>query len=304
MNYHITPKRLIIILVSLLFVFLWSTGHITSKLGLPYIEPLTFLSIRFLLSALLLVFIALIMRATWPSSLNQNLHIIIAGLLMHAGYLSGVFFSIKLGLNAGALAVITGIQPMLTAVCVGPVLGDSVTKRQWTGLWLGFLGVTFVMWEKAALEGTSIIALFCAFISLISITAGTIYQKRFCAISDIRSMNSIQLFASALICGLFALSFEKNAIEWNADIIFALSWQVIILSAAAYSIFYWLLRKGEAIRVTSLFYLMPPATAFMGYLIFNEKFGVIGIFGLLIAMLGFSIIFHFGSNIVGDKSAK
>jgi drug/metabolite transporter (DMT)-like permease len=291
-----THKNLIIISASLLFVFLWSSGHITSKLGLPYIEPLTFLSIRFFLSALLLGLIALVMRAPWPSRPNQILHIIVAGSLMHAGYLSGVFISIDLGLNAGALAVITGIQPILTAVSVGPLLGENVTKRQWIGLLLGFLGVMFVMWEKTTIEGTPIAALVSACLCLAAITAGTIYQKRFCEIHDIRSLNAIQLFVSAMLCGSFALMFENMQIEWSNRMIFAMGWQVIILSAAAYSLFYWLLRKGEALRVTSLFYLMPPTTAIMGYVIFDETFGLIGICGLFVAMLGFSAIFHFRSS--------
>lgn len=292
------PKNIILVSASLLFVFLWSSGHITSKLGLPFADPLTFLSIRFSLSALLLGSIALAMRVTWPSKSNQIFHIIVAGTLMHAGYLSGVFIAIDLGLNAGALAVITGIQPILTAVCVGPLLGENITSRQWIGLILGFFGVMFVMWEKATIEGTPVTAIISACLCLAAITAGTIYQKRFCGEHDIRSMNTIQLFVSAVICGLFALMLEDMHIEWSNKMLFAMGWQVIILSAAAYSLFYWLLKKGEALRVTSLFYLMPPTTALMGYAIFDETFGLIGILGLGTATLGFLVIFHFKSQLV------
>ncbi|NKB20934.1 MAG: EamA family transporter [Alphaproteobacteria bacterium] len=168
----------VILSVSLLFVVLWSSGHITSKLGLPYIEPFQFLAIRFSLSAGLLCVIAILMRAAWPRDPMQVMHIVIAGVLLHAAYLGGVFVAIDLGLAAGALAVITGIQPILTGVVVGPVLKEPVTWRQWLGLMLGFAGVAMVVWEKAIFEGTPVISFIAAFLCLLAITAGTLYQKK------------------------------------------------------------------------------------------------------------------------------
>ena len=290
---RVAPTDTVILIVSLLFVLLWSTGHITSKLGLPYIEPFRFLSIRFFLSAVLLGIIALAVRAPWPRDRWQVLHILIAGLLMHAAYLGGVFLSIHLGLAAGALAVITGIQPILTGVAVGPVFGEKVTMRQWTGLALGFGGVALVMWEKTAIEGTPTIALGAAVLCLAAITVGTLYQKRFCGDHDIRSLNALQLGASAVVCGVITFTFETGVVDWSGELIFAIGWQVIVLSVITYSLFYWLLRQGEAIRVTSLFYLMPPTPAVMGYFLFGETFGFYGFAGLFVAMLGFSVVYHF-----------
>lgn len=287
------PSGAVILAVSLLFVVLWSSGHITSKLGLPFIEPFKFLSIRFALSALLLGAIALAVRAPWPRERGQLGHILVAGLLMHAAYLGGVFVSIHLGLAAGALAVITGIQPILTGVAVGPVFGERVSGRQWLGLVLGFVGVGLVMWEKARIEGTTGAAFIAAALCLTAITIGTLYQKRFCGDHDIRSMNAIQLGASAVVCTVVSLFFETGTVAWSGRLIFAIAWQVVVLSVIAYSLFYWLLRRGEAIRVTSLFYLMPPTTAVMGYFLFGETFGLHGFAGLFIAMLGFSVVYHF-----------
>jgi drug/metabolite transporter (DMT)-like permease len=276
-----------ILAVSLLFVFMWSTGHITSKLCLPYIEPFHYLTIRFILSAILLMIISLATRATWPRGRTQLIHIVTAGFFMHTAYLGGVFVSIDLGLATGALAVITGIQPILTGVAVGPIFKERVSFRQWVGLFLGFLGVSLVVWEKTTLEGTPIAAFIAAFICLAAITIGTMYQKHFCAEQDIRSLNAIQLATSALTCGVIAASVETGEIVWANQLMFAISWQVIVLSVLAFSVFYWLLRQDQAIRVTSLFYLMPPTTALMGYFLFDETFALLGLAGLFVAMAGF-----------------
>jgi drug/metabolite transporter (DMT)-like permease len=282
-----------ILAVSLLFVLMWSSGHITSKLGLPYIEPFQFLAIRFFLSAVLLGVIAVTMGARWPRDRQQQIHIVVAGFLMHAAYLGGVFVSIDLGLTAGALAVITGIQPILTGVASGPILKEPVTARQGVGLLLGFGGVALVVWEKATFEGTSIGAFIAAFLCLFAITAGTLYQKRFCGDQDIRSLSAIQLAVSAIACGAVSLLFENERIQWTNSLIFAIGWQVIVLSAVAYSLFYWLLRRDAAVQVTSLFYLMPPTTAVMGYFLFNETFGLGGLAGLFIAMTAFWVVYYF-----------
>lgn len=283
----------IILVVSLLFIFMWSSGHITSKLGLPFIDPFQFLAIRFFLSTILLVVIALAMGAPWPTDRRQIGHIIVAGFLMHAAYLGGVFLSIDLGLSVGALAVITGIQPILTGVAAGPILKEQVTFRQGLGLLLGFVGVGFVVWEKMTFEGTVAAAFIAAFLCLLAITIGTLYQKKYCGDHDIRTMNAIQLAISAMACGAVSLLFETGTIDWDGKLIFAIGWQVIVLSAIAYSLFYWLLRRGAAIRVTSLFYLMPPTTAVMAYFLFGETFGLSGLAGLFIAMAGFWVVYYF-----------
>ncbi|MGZ0247719.1 MAG: EamA family transporter, partial [Alphaproteobacteria bacterium] len=174
-------RRLLIGGAALVFVLLWSTGHIATKLGDPYIEPFRFLAIRFSLSMLLMVPIVLAVGGSWPRSLRDICHIGVAGLLIHAGYLGGVFVAIDLGLSAGTLAVITGLQPILTGVVVAAGFGDTVTRPQWYGLLLGLVGVLLVVWEKAAFDATPVAAFLAAFLCLISITVGTIYQKRYCA---------------------------------------------------------------------------------------------------------------------------
>jgi len=285
-------RRLLIGATALAFVLLWSTGHIATKLGDPYIEPFRFLAIRFSLSTLLLVPVALILGGAWPRSLPEARHIVVAGLLVHAGYLGGVFMAIDLGLSAGALAVITGLQPILTGVVVAAGFGERVSRRQWAGLLVGFAGVCFVVWEKAGIEGTPSVAFVAAFLCLVSITFGTIYQKRYCADESIAAVNTIQLGFSAVACALASLAFEGGEILWSDELIIAIGWQVFMLSGLAWAMLYWLLRQGETTRVTSMFYLMTPCTALMGWLLFGETFGPLGAVGLTVAVFGFWLVFH------------
>lgn len=277
---------------ALVFVLIWSTGHIATKLGDPYIEPFRFLAIRFSLSTLLMVPIVLLIGGKWPRSLYAARHVCVAGLLVHAGYLGGVFVAIDLGLSAGSLAVITGLQPLLTGVLVAAGFGETVTRRQWGGLLLGFIGVVLVVWEKAAVEAVAVMAFVAAFLCLISITVGTIYQKRFCAADDIAATNAIQLGLSAIACGIVSLAIEHGTIDWNPELTIAIAWQVILLSGLAWALLYWLLRQGETTRVTSMFYLMTPSTAVMGWFLFGETFGLLGTAGLAVAVSGFWLVFR------------
>ena len=289
-------RRLLIGGAALVFVLLWSTGHIATKFGDPYIEPFRFLAIRFSLSTLLMVPIVLAIGGSWPRSLYEARHVCIAGLLIHAGYLGGVFVAIDLGLSASALAVITGLQPLLTGVLVAAGFGDVVTRRQWSGLLLGFSGVVLVVWEKAAIEAIAAGAFIAAFLCLISITVGTIYQKKYVVTDDIAVTNAIQLGLSAVACGAFSLLIEEGAIAWGPELIVAIAWQVILLSGLAWAMLYWLLRQGETTRVTSMFYLMTPSTAIMGWLLFGETFGAVGAVGLVVAVLGFWLVFRPAKN--------
>jgi drug/metabolite transporter (DMT)-like permease len=283
---------LVLAIVSLAFVLLWSTGHIATKLGDPYIEPFKFLAIRFSLSTIVLVPIVLVIGGRWPRSITAARHIAIAGLLIHAGYLGGVFVAIDLGLSAGALAVITGLQPLLTGIVAASAFGESVTRRQWSGLVLGLGGVALVVSEKAVFEGTPRLAFVAAFLCLISITCGAIYQKRFCPDENIPAMTAIQLCLSAVICAAVSLTIETGAVDWTGELIIAIGWQVIFLSAVATTLLYWLLRQGETTRMTGLFYLMAPTTALMGWFMFGETFGPLGAAGLLVAVAGFWLVFR------------
>ena len=244
-----------------LFVFLWSTGFIGAKYGLPYAEPLSFLLTRYGIVIALMTAIALLTRAPWPKGAMQWVHIGVSGLLVHAVYLGGVFVAIKHGLPAGVTALVVGMQPLLTACGAGWLLGEKVVGRQWIGLGLGFVGVALVVSGKfgeAAALGPMLIP---ALVALLGITLGTLYQKRFCAQFDLRTGSVIQFVPTAVVTALAVVLFEDYRLEWTGDFIFALGWLVLVLSIGAISLLNLLIRSGSAVNVASLFYLTPLSTA-------------------------------------------
>lgn len=274
----------------LLFVLLWSTGFLGAKFGLPYAEPLTFLSLRYVLVIALMVLIALLMRAPWPRDPQQILHIGVTGLLVQATYLGGVFVSIHQGLAVGIVALIVGLQPLLTAVGAGIWLGERVSRGQWLGLILGFTGVTVIVVEKT-LAGDSAFSrigwtLLPAFLALLGITLGTLYQKRYCADFDLRTGSIIQFLPSLLLTFLLASTFETRQVIWSGEFLFALFWLVIVLSLGAISLLNLLIRSTTAVHVSSLFYLTPPTTALLAWILFEETLTGITLLGMAIVVTG------------------
>ena len=273
-----------------LFVFLWSTGFIGAKYGLPYAEPLSFLLSRYCLVIALMAIIALATRAPWPKEPRQWLHIGVSGLLVHAVYLGGVFVSIKHGLPAGIAALVVGMQPLLTALGAGWLLHEKVSARQWGGLALGFVGVSLVVSGKfgaGAALGPMIIP---ALVALLGITAGTLYQKRFCAQFDLRSGSVIQFVPTAIATAIAVACFEGFHVEWTNDFIFALGWLVLVLSIGAISLLNLLIRSGSAVNVASLFYLTPLSTALIAWLIFGENLTLTAAFGMALAVSGVYLV--------------
>ncbi|MFY9723623.1 MAG: DMT family transporter [Azonexus sp.] len=272
-----------------LFIFLWSTGFIGAKYGLPYAEPLSFLLIRYGLVIALMTVIALATRAPWPKDPKQLVHIGVSGVLVHAVYLGGVFVAIKHGLPAGVTALVVGMQPLLTALGAGWLLGEQVSGRQWSGLALGFVGVGLVVSGKfgeAALGPMLVPAL----VALLGITAGTLYQKRFCAQFDLRTGSVIQFVPTAIVTAMAVALFEEFRIEWTPDFIFALGWLVLVLSLGAISLLNLLIRSGSAVNVASLFYLTPISTAVIAWVIFGEKLTSTAAIGMLLAVSGVYLV--------------
>lgn len=269
----------------LLFVLLWSTGFIGAKLGLPHAEPLSFLLTRYLLVLGLMSVVAVTTRAPWPRDGRQWFHIGISGLLVHAVYLGGVFVSISKGLPAGVSSLVVGIQPLLTAVGAGWLLGETVLTRQWIGLVLGFVGVAMVVSGKLG-SGFGLDALWPALIALGGITAGTLYQKRFCPSFDWRTGAIAQFLPTAVATGIVVGLSGNFRIEWAPDFIFALGWLVLVLSLGAVSLLNWLIRHGSAVNIASLFYLVPPTTALMAWGLFDERLAGMALAGMALAVWG------------------
>jgi drug/metabolite transporter (DMT)-like permease len=268
-----------------LFVFLWSTGFIGAKFGLPYAEPLSFLLTRYGLVIALMTAIAFATRAPWPDTPVQWLHIGISGVLVHAVYLGGVFIAIKHGLPAGITALVVGMQPLLTAVGSGWLLREKVTGQQWIGLALGLAGVAMVVSGRFG-DGASTLMLAPALVALLGITAGTLYQKRFCARFDLRTGSVIQFVPTALLTAVAVTLFEDYRIEWTGEFVFALAWLVLVLSLGAISLLNLLIRSGSAVNVASLFYLTPPTTALIAWAVFGENLTLTAAAGMAVAVAG------------------
>jgi drug/metabolite transporter (DMT)-like permease len=273
-----------------LFVCLWATGFIGGKLGLPYAEPLTFLLLRFIAVLVILIPLSLILKAPWPKEFKEWKHTAIAGLLVHGGYLGGVFGAIHHGMQAGVIALIVGLQPVLTAILAAGWMGDKVTLRQWVGLALGFLGVAVVVSGKLGLGTMNIYSMMLAVMALISITAGTLYQKQYCGNIHLLSGTAIQYTACMAVYLILAPTLENMDVQWTGKFVFALSWLVVVLSIISILLLYFLIRRGAATQVTSLFYMVPPTTAIMAWLIFGESFTGTGLVGMLICAVGVSLV--------------
>ena len=273
-----------------LFVVLWSTGFIGMKIGAPFAEPFTFMGFRMLLVTSILLIIIAVTRAPWPRSAAAVGHIAVAGLLVHATYLCGVLFAIQMQLPLGFVALIAGLQPILTAVFANIFLHEKLNARQWLGMALGLIGVVMVVLSKYSLGTFNFAALGAAAIALFGITFGTLYQKRFCANMDLRTGGVIQYTATGLLLWALAFATETRSVQWTGQFVFALFWLAIVLSIGAIGLLYLLIRRGAASKVASLFFLTPSVTAVMAFVLFGEALRWPAIAGLLVTAAGVALV--------------
>ena len=275
------------------FVLIWSTGFIVARFGMPHSPPFTFLAIRYALSVVCFGAWIAMARAVWPRDRTQVMHLAVTGVLMHAGYLGGVWAAVKLGLGAGTIALLVSLQPVLTAIWVTAAPGSdkrhAVTTQQWLGLLLGLMGLTLVVWRKLGAGEVTPANLALAIFALLSITTGTLYQKRFVAPCDVRTAGAVQLVA-ALIVSLPIALLEPEAVDWHPAFIGAMAWSVLALTLGGSSLLYLLIQRGAATKVTSLLYLVPPCTAVMAWAIFNEVLTVPMMLGMALTAAGVALV--------------
>jgi drug/metabolite transporter (DMT)-like permease len=284
-----TFARLAIATAPIMFVLLWSTGFIGARFGLPYIEPLTFLAVRMAFVVLVMTVIALAARARWPRGPEIG-HSLAAGSLVHALYLGGVFIAISQGVPAGISALIPGLQPILTSTIANRFLGERVSPLQWGGLALGLIGVVLVLHDRRMAAEGSALGWIASFGSLVGITLGTLYQKRFCGGIDWRTGNTVQYIGACVLFSLGAFAFETRVIHWSGELIFAMVWLVFVLSIAAVALMYWLIRRSAAIGFASLFYLVPAVTALLAYFLFGERLDALSVIGMGLCAAGVVLV--------------
>lgn len=274
------------------FVLIWSTGFVVARYAMPHSPPLTFLSLRYAISVLCLGVWILLARAEWPREPRQWMHLAASGALMHAGYLGGVWSAVKLGIGAGTVSLLVGLQPVLTAIWLATTQRAHPTPlgaRQRWGLLLGLVGLVLVLDGKLNVGEITASNLALAVLALLSITTGTLYQKRFVARCDVRTANSVQLL-SALVLSLPLALLEAEALQWHPHLLGALLWSVLVLTLGGSSLLYLLIQRGESTRVTSLFYLVPPCTALMAWWLFGEAITATMLLGLVTTVTGVALV--------------
>jgi drug/metabolite transporter (DMT)-like permease len=270
------------------FVLLWASGFIGAKLGLPYAEPMTFLAVRMGAVVALLGVIILITRPSWPSRMGV-LHSAVTGLLVHGAYLGGVFEAMHHRLPAGYAALVVSLQPVLTSTLANRLLGERVTPRQWAGLALGLAGVYLVVHGRTEGDAPPV-AWAAATLGLVGMTIGTLYQKRFGSGIEWRTGFLVQYAASGSLFALLALLFENMRVQWTGEFLFAIGWLVFVLSFGAIWLLYFLIRHNAATRVVSLFYLTPPFTALMAWLLFDERLVPLALLGMAVCAAGVALV--------------
>ena len=261
------------------FVVLWSTGFVATKSVLRHAEPLTFLAIRMAAVVVVMALIVVIVRPRWPDR-TGIVHSAVAGLLVHGFYLGGTAIAIAHSIPAGLSALIPGLQPILTSTLANRFLGERVTALQWVGLALGLAGVALILHERP-MSGEAGFGWLASGVSLISITLGTLYQRRYCRDIDWRAGNLVQYIAVAIFFTAGAFAFEDRIVHWTGEFVLGVGWLVVVLSIGSISVLYWLIRHTAATSVASLFYLVPAVTALMAYLLFGERLDAVAIAGMV-----------------------
>ena len=280
-----------------MFVFLWSTGFISAKFGLPSAEPFTFLAVRMLLATAILFSLVPFFKVTWPRRMVDYGHMTVVAMLIHCVYLGGVFVSIKAGLPSSMSAIIIGLQPLVTVFIAARWLGESITPLKIAGLITGFVGVAVVIGQQGVDTGAiHYSGLILSTASLLAISAGTVYQKKFCAAYDLLPSVCFQFLINSVVMSILAFSLESREIDWTPAFILALAWLALVLSVGTSMLLLWLIRAGEAGKVAGLFYLVPPFVVVQAWIFFGETFGVISIAGIIACVAGVAMALKSGKN--------
>ncbi len=272
------------------FVLIWSTGFVVARYGMPHAPPMGFLAVRYALSVLVFGVWIAFARAAWPQGRVQWAHLAVAGVLMHAGYLGGVWAAVKAGIGAGTVALIVGLQPVLTAVWLSFAQGSkAIGRQQWLGLLLGLAGLMLVVGHKLGIGEVTPFNLGLGLFALLSITVGTLYQKRYVQACDVRTANAVQLAAAFAVTLPLAL-IERGAWQAHAELVGAMAWSVLVLTLGGSSMLYLLIQRGAAAKVTSLLYLVPPCTAVLAWLLFQEPLSAQVLAGMALTAAGVALV--------------
>lgn len=286
MNTSTMPRPWLALGLPFIFVCLYGSGFVGAKLGLPYAGPFTFLGLRFGLAALLLVALALLVKAPWPERSADWMHIALAGFLGVGVFSAAAFSSIALGVPPAVSALIAALNPIVVALAAGPLLGEKTSKRQLLGLAVGFVGVYLVLRERLYVDPSYLPAIALSFVALLGLAAGNLYQKRRCTSMHLLSGGAIQCGVTAVVMFGGAAMFNEAPAVWSPEFIIALLWMAIVVSIGAVSILYVLIRRHDVSRVASVFYLMPASAAVGAYFLFGQTLSVSALIGMAVTATG------------------
>ena len=278
-------SRLAVVALSAYFVVVWGSGFVASRIALQYAAPFSYIGVRYGV-AFLVALLAFGLRARWPATSAQWGHVTVAGLLSHAGYLGGSHYAQRWGLSAGITALVLALQPLLTAVVVSRWLHERLGARQKVGVGIGLLGVALVVGPRVAPDAASLASLLAVAWALACVTAGTLYQRQFCADVDLRAAVCVHFAATAIVMLPLGVVVEGFAIDWNAPLALALVYHVVLGSIGAFSILHLLMRHGQATGVTSLLYLTPPVAALVEWAVYGVAPTLAMWAGMAIACIG------------------
>ncbi|MBO6559552.1 MAG: DMT family transporter [Nisaea sp.] len=278
------------IVAPMIFVILWSSAFIAAKFGVAHVEPFTFLTSRFGFVTVIFAAMALAARAPWPRSPRAYFDIAVVGLFLHAFYLSSVFIAIRGGMPSGLVALVSGLQPVLTAVAAGLFLGEPPSIRQWVGCFVGFAGMVLVLSDRISVEGVTLLGIGFSVLALVSISFGTLYQKRNAAKMNLLTGNAVMAATGCLVTLAGAALFETMQLVWEPAFIGAFLWLSLAVSLGAFSLLMMLIKHGQATKVASLFYLVPPTAAVMAYIAFGEEISVLAGIGILVTAGGVAMV--------------
>ena len=283
-------QPMLVRLAPFIFVFVWATGFVGARLGMPHSEPGTFLALRFAIALCLLILICLILRAPWPGLKRAGLAVLI-GLLIHGTYLGPVFWVIDQGMAAGVAAIIVGLQPLLTAVIAGWWLKEEITKGHWLGLFLGMTGVVIVLYPALDLSNSGVNAttITVALLGMISVTLGTVLQKKVGGQSDLRTGTALQYIGAFIPVFVLAIFTETGTIDWTLEMTVAMVWSVLVLSVLAIFLLMWLISQGSVAKVSSLFFMVPGVAALMAWALFDETLVPLQLVGMAICAAGVAL---------------
>ncbi len=287
-----TDNPALLRLMPVVFVLIWSTGWIVARFAAPHADPLTFLSLRYVLAGIVIAGFAVLSGARWPTTRSSIAHGLLSGVLLHGIYLGGVWWAIAHGLPAGISALIAALQPILTALLAPAIVGERIFPRQWLGIALGFGGILMVLAPKLAmgLFASGLAApLAVNVIAMVSVTASTFYQKRYIQAADLRTVTVLQYAGAFAVTLPAAFLLEEMRVDWNTTLVLTMAWSVLALSIGAIALLLLLIRRGAVSKAATLVYLVPPTAALMAYLFFGETLTLLQVAGMGVTALGVAL---------------